>query len=353
MLNGTGTSIKAHGTIPISDTANWDAVVSIHSSLRSISILQQVPGLGDNGTVNVEFILQGTILKPQWKFMSIAENISPYSIPLRSVSIKGHLLDSLIQTSTRFLSSDLSATVVFNATVESLLTVHSLNRYIATIQIDTLSSTILKKLNLSLRKFPSGYFSAYSEIHGSSIQWPDSIKTNLTFHSNKLVYPLSATIKMHSHSWNSSIKWGKNRISGKGILLNNGEIYGTILSHFSDPSLISHLFINQIITGALSVSSKLSGSLNNLSMVSRFSNGRLQWKSIQFTILNGGINLSKSGILFSDIDFSAEGPVHDALRYLNIDSVDGYLNSKIKVSGSLTKPVINVALNVSDLSYKN
>ena len=296
-------------------------------------------------------------MNPEWKLNVSANGIQLYNIPLKTVTLKAKLAQNRADATTTFFSQGISGNGTLNAIVDSALTSFDLKNYTASVTVDTFSTNLLSRVNQSLSTIPPGIISLQSHVQGSSAIWPDTVLGTVTFSGENFTYPVKAKGGLALQDWNASVVWGKNTLSGKGKLEEQGTISGKVITRLVQPYLISSFFTDQVIRGSLNASTTINGKYNKLNTVSYVKSNNLKWKSMQVTDLSGIIfynyyNYKSSGVSFKDLHITAKGKTGSVLRYFSIDSTGGNLWLTLNGSGTLSKPRVNVQLQGSGIFYK-
>ncbi|MCL2688351.1 MAG: translocation/assembly module TamB domain-containing protein [Chitinispirillia bacterium] len=361
LIHADDAHIDVHGIIPFLEDEFWNLSAYISASLREAAA-PIINGATFHHESRVDMFLQinGRQLEPFGELKSdigetVVRNIRVDTLHLNT---KFNMMSDSIETRFFLLTDagnaqgDISVILGGGLTDTLFVKSYQLDAVLRELNIPKILHP--RKLNHSDQTLKTNaVITAFGTSENGISPFPKDAKINVMFDLPKeySIEPVQFDIVLDNNKWSAIGTLGRlNKLEGRGTL-SNDSISGQVNALLLNPQLISTLFIDQPITGKLSIHSNLNGLLSSPDIDAVITSTRLNWNGISADTLYTKATL-RSGQLIIDeslIELNADLNTQTAF----VSAAKGKIKAVVKASGPVEEITAYADFNAKHIFYNN
>ncbi|MBN1603259.1 MAG: translocation/assembly module TamB domain-containing protein [Chitinispirillaceae bacterium] len=354
-LAGNEARIEVKGTVPLSSKSAFDIYGTFGARLEPFSVL--LPEQDSMmGSFEGEFTGEGTLQSPVITSQITSSNLRFREYVIDSLNVKAHYTQEEHLELVSFITSRSGTATIEGAVgIPGLFTSPLFTGYSADASIDV--KNLYQVVQMVSADFEKVKGSAQLNLHVKSdvlIEVPDTADLTLVIVESG-PYKLDtarAHIALHNAHWQVQALAGTgNEISGNGLFRIPKTLSGQLQGDIANPHLLSSIFLQEPLTGALAFSSSFTDLLDTPELQVQLHSDSLAWRGAVARELDAVVHYDREFL----IDYARMLLTAD-LGEMNLpplDSADGLLTAKITAEGNVLSPRSEARVQLIDPVYRS
>ncbi len=356
ILKGDSSTLNCEGTFPFSTKLSWNAHADINSRLSPVLALRKIKGLQMKGEVQVIASLAGLLGSPRLDLQATARKVTFDSIPFETIAVTGKYnpgdgLSAFIDGSSPMGKAGIKAT----ASIAPLFNKPHLAAWnvAATADIPRISD-FARRLGRKY-SFISGAAHIEAAADGQGARdLPNH--ADLALAVKRSAAPgipelIDCHARLNNRQWIVDITADSgNRIHAQAAIgYRTNALTGTFAINLTNPATISRSFLAYPVTGTISGTGSLGGTLTQPTVTFAMRARDCAWRSASIDRLDAEAHYGNKRLYINKASLQCAGDLATILPLAGVHNAGGHFHITAEGFGPVENPNITAEVGATDL----
>jgi hypothetical protein len=355
ILAGSEAHIEASGTVPLTKEVPFNIGGTVAGRLELLSmVLPEQDSV--KGSFTGSFTGEGTMCSPRITSRITSSNVKYREYVIDSIYVQAHYTQEERLRLFSFIKSDYGiATIDGSAGIPGLLNSPQFTGYNAdaTVAIQSLNP-VLRKVSVDFEKINGSAVLNIKVKSDSLIEIPDTVDLYMVIHERGPynLDSIKAHLVLNQSRWQLQALAGTgNEITGDGLFRMPRTLSGQLNGDIHNPAILSSIALQDPVTGSLSFTTSFEGLLGTPELQADVRSDSVAWRGAVIRDLATSVRYNRE-LLIDSAHALLTADIGE-MKFPELDSAGGMLTANITAEGTLSSPVVEAQVHLSDPVYRN